>query len=83
MTGIAADLMAAINLANESHAAGIAEGRRQADSELLEALINLVDCTEDTLRSHPETECCTVTKRRCVEARAAIAKTTAAAGSAS
>lgn len=44
--------------------------------ELLAALRNLLNATEDTLREHVETGCCYVTHQRCNEARALIAKAT-------
>ncbi len=36
---------------------------------LRESLRQLASATEDTLRSHPETACCSVTRRACAEAR--------------
>ena len=47
-----------------------------AAPELLETLRMLENAASDTLRSHPETECCAVTRMACDKARAAIAKAT-------
>lgn len=40
--------------------------------DVVTALRRLVDATKDTLRAHPETACCTVTKQRIEEAERLI-----------
>jgi hypothetical protein len=43
-------------------------------AELDRILVRLLDATEDTLRSHPETNCCFVTRKACEDARAILNK---------
>jgi hypothetical protein len=46
--------------------------------QLVEALTNLLDAVADTMRSHEkELECCSVTRVRMIEARAALASVSA------
>jgi hypothetical protein len=53
----------------------LAHTKGDAD-KLREALLGLVCATEETLRAHPETSCCVITKKRCEAARAALTSAT-------
>lgn len=44
-------------------------------AKLREALDRLADATSDTLRNHPETQCCLVTKLRVEQARKVLEET--------
>jgi hypothetical protein len=41
---------------------------------LIQALEELISASEDTLRSHPETACCAVTREKCTKAKVLLGR---------